>query len=99
MAERQRVTGPHPAVSQRPPPGPLPRTPLPRIDPIVFWNETSLQLDALDHSVDAKDARAPGPCAASRALALAHIVMADAAAIAYDCDFEGLYVRGGTCRT
>jgi hypothetical protein len=72
----------------------LPRSLPPRIDAAVFWNETALQLDALDHSVDAKDARAPGPCAASRALALAHVVMADAAAIAYDCDFEGLYVRG-----
>jgi hypothetical protein len=55
-----------------------------RHHPILFWNETSLQLVALDHSIDAKDARAPGPCATARALGLAHIVMAD----------EGLYVRG-----
>ncbi|MBX9845005.1 MAG: hypothetical protein K2Z80_24665 [Xanthobacteraceae bacterium] len=66
-----------------------------RIDPVLFWSDTTLQLDALDHSVDAKDARAPGPCAASRALALAHIVMADACTAAYDCGFEGFIIRGG----
>lgn len=65
-----------------------------RHNPIIFWNETSLQLVALDHSIDAKDARAPGPCASARALGLVHIVMADAVAAAYTVDFEGLYVRG-----
>jgi hypothetical protein len=65
-----------------------------RHNPILFWNETSLQLVALDHSIDAKDARAPGPCASARALGLAHIVMADAVAAAYAVDFDGLYVRG-----
>ena len=94
MAQNRR------AISQYPAPKPPPLSPGPRdrplrIDPILFWNDTALQLDALDHSIDAKDARAPGPCASSRALALAHIVMADAAAAAYACDFEGLYVRGG----
>ena len=29
---------------------------------VLFWNDTALQLAALDHSIDAKDARAPGPC-------------------------------------
>lgn len=91
------------AKSQRPP-VPHPVSPLPkssahaetaRINPILFWNGVAIQLDVLDHSIDAKDARAPGPCASSRALALVHIVMADAAAAAYDCDFKGLYVRGG----
>ncbi len=65
-----------------------------RHNPILFWNETSLQLVALDHSIDAKDAARPGPCASARALALAHIVMADAVAAAFPVDFEGLYVRG-----
>jgi hypothetical protein len=64
-----------------------------RHNPVLFWNDTSLQLVALDHSIDAKDARAPGPCASARALGLAHIVMADAVAAAYPVDFEGLYVR------
>jgi hypothetical protein len=62
-------------------------------DPIAFWNETILDLVALDHSIDAKDARAPGPCASARAIALAHIVMADAVCAAYTVDYEGLYVR------
>jgi hypothetical protein len=65
-----------------------------RPNPISFWNEVALQLVALDHSIDAADARAPGPCAAARALALAHIVMADAVAAAFPVDFEGYYVRG-----
>lgn len=60
----------------------------------LFWNDVSLQLVALDHSIDAEDARAPGPCATARALALAHIVMADAVAAVYPVDFEGFYVRG-----
>ena len=77
-----------------PPLKPAPPSRAAGINPILFWNDTALQLDALDHSIDAQDARAPGPCAASRALALAHIVMADAVAAAYACDFEGLYVRG-----
>ncbi len=62
-------------------------------NPILFWNEASLQLVALDHSVDAKDARAPGPCASARALGLVHIVMADAVAAAYGADFEPFLVR------
>jgi hypothetical protein len=45
---------------------------------VYFWNAVALQLVALDHSVDAEDARAPGPCASARALALAHLVIADA---------------------
>lgn len=87
---------PAPRAAPPPPqPEPVPQNRPPGIDPVVFWSDTALQLDALDHSVDAKDARAPGPCAASRALALAHIVIADACAAAYACDFEGFYVRGG----
>lgn len=65
-----------------------------RHNPILFWNEVALQLVALDHSIDARDARAPGPCASSRALALVHVVMADAVAAAYPVDYEGLLVRG-----
>jgi hypothetical protein len=70
------------------------RRPGHRPSAILFWHDTALQLVALDHSIDAKDARAPGPCASSRALALAHIVMADAVAAVYPARFEGLCVRG-----
>src|SRR5437868_15159819 len=69
-----------------PPINPVPRRRAAGINPILFWNDTALQLDSLDHSIDAKDARAPGPFCAARALALAHIVMAAAAAAAYACD-------------
>lgn len=64
-----------------------------RQNPILFWNEVALQLVALDHSVDARDARAPGPCASARALALVHVVMADAVAAVLPVDFEGLLVQ------
>jgi hypothetical protein len=90
-AQGQRIAVPRAA----PPVEPVPRVRPARVDPVLFWSDTALQLDALDHSVDAKDARAPGPCAAARALALAHIVIADACVAAYDCGFEGFYLRGG----
>ena len=54
-----------------------------RGNPVLFWNAVSLDLLALDHSIDPSDARAPGPCASSRALGLAHAVIADAVSIAY----------------
>jgi hypothetical protein len=85
-----------PAPSTPPPPAASVTTRrFTRPDPILFWNETALELDALDHSLDAKDARAPGPCLSSRALALAHIVMADAVTVSYPNSHDGLYVRGG----
>src|SRR5262245_12986099 len=56
--------------------------------------EVALQLVVLDHSINANDARAAGPCASSRAVAVAQIVMADAMAAAYPVDYEALYVRG-----
>lgn len=65
--------------------------PLP--NPVLFWNDVSLQLVALDHSIDAADGRAIGPCASARALGLAHIVMADAVAAVYPADFEGFFVK------
>jgi hypothetical protein len=65
-----------------------------RDNPILFWNDAALQLVALDHSIDARDARAPGPCATARALGLVHIVMADACAAVYPAPFEGFFVRG-----
>src|SRR3712207_5343278 len=52
-------------------------------NPVLFWNAVSLDLVALDHSIPAADARAPGPCASARALGAAHMVMADAARLAY----------------
>ncbi len=62
-------------------------------NPVLFWNGVALQLVALDHSIDAKDARAPGPCATARALGLVHIVMADAVAAVYPVDYDGFYVK------
>jgi hypothetical protein len=62
-------------------------------NPILFWNDVSLQLVALDHSIDAMESRAPGPCASARALGLVHTVMADAVAAVYPVDFDGFYVR------
>src|SRR3954471_9407823 len=82
-----------------PPPLRVPPRASALIEPVRFWSDTALQLDALDHSIDAADARAPGPCAASRALALTHIVIADACAAAYDCGYAGLIVRGGRAPT
>ena len=61
-------------------------------NPVLFWNDVSLQLVALDHSIDAMELRAPGPCASARALGLVHIVMADAVAAVYAADFDGFYV-------
>lgn len=86
-----------PATAPAPPPPPpvAPGVQPARVDPVLFWSDTALQLDALDHSIDAADARAPGPCAASRALALAHIVIADACTAAYECGYDGFIVRGG----
>jgi membrane-associated phospholipid phosphatase len=60
---------------------------------VLFWNDVALQLVGLDHSIDARDARAPGPCATARALGLVHIVMADAVAAVYPTDYLGLFVR------
>lgn len=54
------------------------------LDPVFFWNGVALQLVALDHSIPVAEARAPGPCASARALALVHMVIADAVAAAYD---------------
>jgi hypothetical protein len=70
------------------------RAPPARVNPVAFWNDACLQLVALDHSIDAADSRAPGPCAAAKALALAHIVMADAVAAVYPVDYEAFAVRG-----
>jgi vanadium-dependent haloperoxidase-like protein len=64
-----------------------------RRNPVQFWSNVSLQLAALDHSIDAMDVRAPGPCACARALGLAHIVIADAVAAVYPTDFQGFLVR------
>ena len=53
-----------------PTPSPLPAQPPAQsgaIEPVRFWSDTALQLDVLDHSIDATDARAPGPCAPQHA--------------------------------
>lgn len=62
-------------------------------NPVLFWNDVSLRLVALDHSIDVTEARAPGPCASARALGLAHIAIADAVAAAYLADFDAFYVH------
>ncbi|TIQ61993.1 MAG: hypothetical protein E5X41_30560 [Mesorhizobium sp.] len=52
-------------------------------NPVTFWNDVSLEMVALDHTVAVADARAPGPCATARALGLIHAVIADAVTFAY----------------
>lgn len=68
------------------------RPPLRRVNAVKFWAEAALALNALDHSVEAANARAPGPCAATRALGLAYAAMADAVAAVYPVDFDGCFV-------
>lgn len=65
-----------------------------RVNPVAFWSNAALALNALDHSIEAANARAPGPCAATLAMALAFTAMADAAAVVYPAHFEGYLVRG-----
>jgi hypothetical protein len=64
------------------------------VNAVKFWAEAALALVALDHSVEAANARAPGPCAAARALALVYAAMADAVAAVYPADFDGFFVAG-----
>jgi hypothetical protein len=66
----------------------------PRINPVLFWNAVSLDLVALDHSIDPMDARAPGPCASAMALGIAHAVIADAVCIAYPTNYKPQFYRG-----
>ena len=66
-----------------------------RIDPVLFWNEVSLDLVALDHSIDLVDARSPGPCASARALGVVHCIIADAVCFAYRTDYKPQFYRGG----
>jgi membrane-associated phospholipid phosphatase len=56
---------------------------LTRSNPVVFWSNVSLALVKLDHSIEDKYARAPGPCTTARALGLIHVVIADAVRSAY----------------
>ena len=65
-----------------------------RENPVLFWNAVSLDLVALDHSIDPADARAPGPCASSRALGFVHAVIADAVTIAYPAPYRPRFFRG-----
>lgn len=63
-------------------------------NPVLFWNQVSLDLVALDHSIDPADARAPGPCASALALAVAHIVMADAVSLVCRANYRPQFYRG-----
>ncbi len=63
-------------------------------NPVLFWNAVSLDLVALDHSIDPADAAAPGPCASSRALGIVHAVIADAVSLAYRADYRPQFYRG-----
>jgi membrane-associated phospholipid phosphatase len=60
----------------------------PSLNPVSFWNDAAIELVALDHSIDADDARAPGPCASAWAMGLAHVVMADAVHYAYKTNYK-----------
>ena len=66
----------------------------PKGNPVLFWNAVSLDLVALDHSIEPMDARAPGPCATARALGIAHAVIADAVSIAYPTNYKPQFYRG-----
>jgi membrane-associated phospholipid phosphatase len=65
-----------------------------RINPVLFWNEACLDLNALDHSVAVEDARAPGPCASATALGVVHSVIADAVYLAYGTNYRPQFYRG-----
>lgn len=65
-----------------------------RENPVLFWNDVANDLVALDHSIDPADARAPGPCATARALAVVHAVMADAVSLAYGANYRPRFYRG-----
>ena len=57
-------------------------------NPVLFWNGVSLDLVALDHSLTPSQARAPGPCATSYALGIAHAAIADAVKFAYNASYD-----------
>lgn len=63
-------------------------------NPVLFWNAVSLELVALDHSIDPDDAAAPGPCASARALGVVHAVIADAVCLAYRAGYRPQFYRG-----
>jgi membrane-associated phospholipid phosphatase len=63
-------------------------------NPVLFWNAVGLDLVSLDHSIESAEARAPGPCASARALALAHAVIADAVCFAYRTRYKPQLHRG-----
>lgn len=63
-------------------------------NPVLFWNAVSLELVALDHSIDPSDAAAPGPCASARALGVVHAVIADAVALAYRTTYRPYFYSG-----
>jgi membrane-associated phospholipid phosphatase len=57
-------------------------------NPVFFWNEVSLDLVALDHSLPVTQARAPGPCGSAKALGIIHSVIADAVAYVYESPYR-----------
>jgi hypothetical protein len=63
-------------------------------NPVLFWHQVSLDLVALDHSIDPAESRAPGPCASARALAVAHAVIADAASLVGQAYYRPQFYRG-----
>jgi hypothetical protein len=67
----------------------------PRKNPVWFWNEVSLELNALDHSINPDDARAPGPVASARALGLIHAAIADAVHFAYKTTYSPHIFKDG----
>jgi hypothetical protein len=81
------LTLPRDAVSQTAQPNPR--------NPVFYWNEHSLRLIILDHSIaPADEAVAPGPCASAKALGIIHAVIADAVSHVYPSPrFEALFNR------
>ena len=47
-------------------------------DPILFWNDVTLECNRLDHTVDRALRTQAGPTLSSRATAMAHIAIHDA---------------------
>ncbi|WP_085032290.1 vanadium-dependent haloperoxidase [Ensifer aridi] len=66
------------------------------LDPAIVrgWSDVTLELNAVDHSLPPDKAKAPGPCASTYAIALAHAAIADACAHALGTFRPALMLNG-----
>lgn len=66
------------------------------VNPVIFGNMLSLDADLEDHKIiDGKKRDAAGPCASSRAIAMAHVAMADTC-VAFGAKYHPLIVKNLT---